>query len=53
VRMSTGGGGGYGDPKERPLELVERDVIRGFVSRESARADYGVVIASNSKAYRI
>ena len=42
VRMSTGGGGGYGDPKERPVELVARDVIRGFVSRESARTDYGV-----------
>src|SRR5581483_3538187 len=30
VRMSTGGGGGYGDPRERPVELVQRDVIRGF-----------------------
>jgi N-methylhydantoinase B len=53
VRMSTGGGGGYGDPKERPLELVERDVIRGFVSRESARDDYGVVFEPNGKTCRI
>src|SRR6478672_2070943 len=42
VRMSTGGGGGYGDPKTRPVELVAKDVIRGFVSRESAEKDYGV-----------
>jgi N-methylhydantoinase B len=52
VRMSTGGGGGYGDPRERPVELVERDVIRGFVSRESARDDYGVVFDADGRARR-
>ena len=53
VRMSTGGGGGYGDPHKRPIELVERDVIRGVVSVESARADYGVVIDTNGRARRV
>ena len=52
VRMSTGGGGGYGDPKERPLELVQRDVIRGFVSRESAREDYGIEFRQQRKPRR-
>ncbi len=52
VRMSTGGGGGYGDPKDRPVELVARDVIRGFVSRESARDDYGVIFDADNKARR-
>jgi N-methylhydantoinase B len=52
VRMSTGGGGGYGSPSDRPVELVERDVIRGFVSPESARDDYGVVIDADGKASR-
>jgi N-methylhydantoinase B len=52
VRMSTGGGGGYGDPRERPVELVARDVARGLVSVESAYNDYGVVIGANGKAYR-
>jgi N-methylhydantoinase B len=52
VRVSTGGGGGYGDPRERPVELVERDVIRGFVSRESARDDYGVVFDDGGRARR-
>jgi N-methylhydantoinase B len=51
--MSTGGGGGYGDPKERPLELVQRDVIRGWVSPESARADYGVVFEDDGTAHRL
>src|ERR671924_594615 len=50
VRMSTGGGGGHGGPKGRPLELVERDVIRGYISRESARENYGVVFDDHGNA---
>ncbi len=50
VRLTTGdiavlekaGGGGYGDPRERPFERVLGDVLDGYVSRESAIADYGV-----------
>ena len=38
------GGGGYGNPLERDPELVESDVIDGYVSLEKAREDYGVVI---------
>jgi N-methylhydantoinase B len=53
VRMATGGGGGYGSPQKRPIELVQRDVTRGFVSRESAREDYGVSIAADGKGYRV
>ena len=52
VRMATAGGGGYGDPRERPVELVQRDVLRGFVSHDSARADYGVVFDADGKARR-
>jgi N-methylhydantoinase B len=52
VRMATGGGGGYGDPRHRPVELVQMDVIRGFVSRESARDDYGVAFDADGKASR-
>ncbi len=35
------GGGGYGDPKQRPAQLVERDVRDGVVSEEAARELYG------------
>jgi N-methylhydantoinase B len=40
-RQIAGGGGGYGDPRERPRELVAADVRNGVVSMESAREDYG------------
>ncbi|UCF83672.1 MAG: hydantoinase B/oxoprolinase family protein, partial [Desulfobacteraceae bacterium] len=40
----TGGGGGYGDPFERPIEKVLDDVKNELVSIESSKNDYGVVI---------
>jgi N-methylhydantoinase B len=40
----TAGGGGWGDPLQRDPELVRRDVARGFVTPERARASYGVVV---------
>jgi N-methylhydantoinase B len=43
VRVVTTGGGGWGDPLQRELELVLRDVIEGRVSLASAAGDYGVV----------
>jgi N-methylhydantoinase B len=38
------GGGGYGNPYERPIDKVVWDVKNGLVSLEGAHADYGVVI---------
>jgi len=39
------GGGGYGNPFERPVEKVVWDVKNGLVSIRGAKEDYGVVIA--------
>ncbi len=44
VRQLTAGGGGYGDPLERDPELVVRDLRLGYVSREAAERDYGVLV---------
>jgi N-methylhydantoinase B len=43
VIVTAGGGGGYGNPAERDPEMVRRDVLDGYVSAESAQADYGLV----------
>ena len=42
VRLEKAGGGGFGDPRERPFGEVLEDVFNGYVSRDSAVADYGV-----------
>ena len=44
VIMDAAGGGGYGDPKQRDREALQRDMRDGKVSRESALKDYGVEI---------
>ena len=41
IRITTGSGGGYGDPARRPRELVREDVRNGFLDEEQARAAYG------------
>ena len=44
VRLETPGGGGWGSPFTRDPKLVARDVRLGYVSRDRARADYGVAL---------
>lgn len=44
LRLLTCGGGGWGNPLDRDIALVEKDVRGGFVTREAARHDYGVVL---------
>jgi N-methylhydantoinase B len=44
IRLSTAGGGGYGDPLERDAQKVLDDVLNGFVTVAGAERDYGVVI---------
>jgi N-methylhydantoinase B len=46
------GGGGYGDPRERPPARVAEDVRNGFVSRDAALRDYGVEIDADGTAAR-
>lgn len=44
ISFQTGGGGGYGDPLERDLALIENDLKEKLVSPERAVADYQVVL---------
>lgn len=44
VSNRSGGGGGWGDPRERDPDAVREDVIDGYVSRQAAREVYGVVL---------
>ncbi len=52
VRILTPGGGGWGDPLARVTDKVRMDVVRGLVSVESARQDYGVVLNTVSDKNR-
>ncbi|MBM2576279.1 hydantoinase B/oxoprolinase family protein [Jannaschia sp. Os4] len=50
VVMAFPGGGGYGDPAVRERAAVMRDVARGYVSAEEARATYGLSEAEAAAA---
>ena len=43
VIFITAGSGGWGDPLERDLAAVQKDVRANLVSREIAESDYGVI----------
>jgi N-methylhydantoinase B len=45
IRIRTGNGAGYGDPRERPRELVLDDLRDGLLTEERAQAVYGLPIA--------
>ncbi len=45
VQAASPGGGGYGNPLERDIAELERDLNLGYVSRASAERDYGAVVA--------
>ncbi|SHH97033.1 N-methylhydantoinase B [Sporobacter termitidis DSM 10068] len=44
VSFRSPGGGGWGDPFQRPAALVLEDVSTGLLSVRSAEADYGVAV---------
>jgi len=44
IRIRTTGGGGWGDPLDRPYDEVARDVLWGKVSVECARTAYGTIV---------
>jgi len=45
IRIRTTGGGGWGDPLDRPYEEVARDLAWGKISAVGARDDYAVLLA--------
>ncbi len=47
--FETPGGGGYGDPLQRDIKLVQQDFNAGLISRKCARALYAVVFDQNNQ----
>ncbi len=50
--LRSGGGGGFGSPLERDLDMLERDVRCGYVSRKAAEELYGVVFRKDGSIDR-
>ena len=52
VRLESPGGGGWGDPAQRPVEAIARDIRLGHLSAEAAARDYGVTVATDGSVSR-
>ena len=48
IRVMTGTGAGWGDPMQRPLELVKQDLKNGYITLEQANQHYGLDKRSES-----
>lgn len=48
IRHEQAGGGGYGNPYDRPFGAILGDVLDGKISLSYAREHFGVVIAGNA-----
>jgi N-methylhydantoinase B/oxoprolinase/acetone carboxylase alpha subunit len=53
IQIVTPGGGGFGDPLDRSIEKILEDVKEGYVSIDSARSNYGVVLERTEKGMRV
>ena len=40
--VRTGGGGGFGDPRNRDRTAIERDLVEGKITAVAAERDYGI-----------
>ncbi len=47
--VQSGGGGGFGSPRERDPARVAQDVRQGYVSRALAREVYGVEVSEDAR----
>jgi 5-oxoprolinase (ATP-hydrolysing)/N-methylhydantoinase A len=52
VDVQLAGGSGFGDPRERPLEKIEEDLLHGYVTAEGAARDYGIVLTADGRVDR-
>jgi 5-oxoprolinase (ATP-hydrolysing) len=52
LEVQLGGGAGYGNPFERPLDVVQRDLDGGYISRAGAERDYGCLVDAHGRIDR-
>jgi 5-oxoprolinase (ATP-hydrolysing) len=49
VEVQLAGGSGFGDPRERPLDRIEEDLLQGYVTPAGAARDYGVAFGPDGR----
>lgn len=52
VRVVTTGGGGWGDPLDREIDMVVYDLQCGLITEQSARDEYGVEVHLDGRKWK-
>jgi 5-oxoprolinase (ATP-hydrolysing)/N-methylhydantoinase A len=52
LELRLAGGAGFGDPRERPIEMIQRDVDHGYVTARGIAEDYGCEVAPDGGIVR-
>jgi 5-oxoprolinase (ATP-hydrolysing)/N-methylhydantoinase A len=52
VDVQLAGGSGFGNPLERPIEQIEDDLLQGYITKEGAVRDYGIVLTADGRIDR-
>jgi N-methylhydantoinase B len=52
VCVETGGGGGYGPPRDRTLPRIQHDLDAGYISKLAAERDYGITVGPDGNVRR-
>jgi 5-oxoprolinase (ATP-hydrolysing)/N-methylhydantoinase A len=52
LELSLAGGAGYGDPRERPLEMIQSDLDHGYVTPRGVVEDYGCEVGADGSVAR-
>ena len=49
LELRLAGGAGYGDPLERAVELIQRDLDHGYVTPRAVVEDYGRSVTADGR----
>ena len=49
LELRLAGGAGYGDPLDRPVDEVQRDLDAGYVTADGAEHEYGCVVRGGGR----
>ena len=49
LELRLAGGAGFGDPRERPLELIQHDLDHGYITARAVVEDYGKAMTADGR----
>nr|MBA3775222.1 hydantoinase B/oxoprolinase family protein [Betaproteobacteria bacterium] len=49
IHVSTPGGGGYGDPRERDAAAIAQDLARGYYTPQQIEDKFGAAVSSSPR----